>query len=911
MGEIRAVSDYYPVRPGTGSLCRLLLLSTVMFAAQAAVFAPAAMAQEILEEVRFSVPAGPLGQALVVWGRQAGVQISYLDAATSGKNTSGLAETLPPEQALSRLLSDTGLSYSFSDARSVIIFGRPAEETGTDPAGNVMLGTILLGGGSLGSHDDTFETAGSVAYVSGEEVAQKRGTSVGDFISGVPGVLNGDSRNSGALDVNIRGMQGEGRVAVVIDGASNQQTVYRGYNGARSSSYVDPDFIGEVAIEKGASTGADASGAIGGIMRMRTLSVHEILLPGKKLGFRIRTGVNTNSTSAPEVQTLGGVAGGYFPIGQPANTRDGGNMNRPGFLKPTGGSASIAAAFTSENVDLVASVARRVNGNYFSGEHGRGQAHLVDFGDNGYGSNVIGYEGLSPWKGGEEILNTSNENTSVLLKGNFRIGADQEFELSYMGYDSSYGEIMPTRLGTHTSAVGGYQSPLDTLDLKTYTLRYKWDPESDLVNLKVDAFRTDLDHRPTSLTTVNGITTTSYIWSRVVRDGVTISNESLITAIPGDFRLTYGGAWQRENMGLPDGLENNRAFTDRMEFPPRTGKRTEISGFVNADWQINSEWQIAAGLRYADFETTDHNYKLAWDGVSYWPNMRFNLVPGQTTTLSGHGLSKNISLSWAPTETLQLYARYSDSFRMPSIFETINGFSTGSVPADLRPENAKSLELGVNKSFAGVLAEDDALRLHLAYYDNNIDNYVTRSDVPTELAPNWFIGGLGMLNLENARMKGIEVAADYVRGDFSARLTWNHAITSRYCARPGTVWNQELCNGGGFVNSYALQHVPPKDQVTLQLGYTLLNDRLDIGTRISYFSRRLVETTVANTSQIQPGKWNPYTLVDVYATYRIDDAKQIDFAIDNLTDRYYMDALNAALMPAPGRTFRINFTAKF
>ncbi|NPD17299.1 TonB-dependent receptor [Xinfangfangia sp. D13-10-4-6] len=869
------------------------------------------MAQEAAKEVSFAVPAGPLGQALVVWGRQAGVQISYLDAATSGKSTSGLTGALPPEQALSRLLSGSGLSYSFSDARSVVIFGRSAEETGADPASGVNLGTIVLGGGALGSHDATFETAGSVAYVSGEEVAQKRGTSVGDFISGLPGVLNGDSRNSGALDVNIRGMQGEGRVAVVIDGASNQQTVYRGYNGARSSSYVDPDFIGEVAVEKGASTGADASGAIGGIVRMRTLSVHDILLPGKKLGFRVRAGVNSNSTSAPAVQTPGGVAGGLFPIGQPANVRDGGNMNRPGFLEPTGGNASIAAAFTSKNVDLVASVARRVNGNYFSGEHGRGQASLVDLGDNGYGSNVIGYEGLSPWKGGEEILNTSNENTSVLLKGNFRIGTDHEIELSYMGYDSSYGEIMPTRLGTHTSAVGGYQSPLDELDLKTYTLRYKWNPDSDLINLKVDTFRTDLDHRPTSLTTVGGVTTPSYVWSRVVRDGITISNESLIAALPGEFRLTYGGAWQREKMGLPDGLENDRAFTDRMEFPPRMGKRTETNAFLNADWQINPEWQVMAGLRYADYKTTDRNYKMVWDGVSYWPNMSFFLRPGDTTNISGHGLSKSIAVSWTPTETLQLYARYSDAYRMPSIFETINGFSTGSVPADLRPENAKSLELGVNKAFAGVLAEDDALRLHFAYYDNDIDDYVTRSDRPVEIFPGVYQGQLGMLNLENARMKGIELAADYARGDFSARLSWNHAITSRYCARPGTVWNQDLCNGGGFVNSYALQHVPPQDQVTLQLGYTLLDDRLNIGTRISYFSKRIVETTVANTSQIQPGKWNPYTLVDVYATYRIDEAKQIDFAIDNLTDRYYMDALNAALMPAPGRTFRVNFTTKF
>ena len=42
--------------------------------------------------------------------------------------------------------------------------------------------------------------------------------SVGDFLTGMPGVLTGDNRNSGAIDVNVRGMQGFGRVPVVVDG---------------------------------------------------------------------------------------------------------------------------------------------------------------------------------------------------------------------------------------------------------------------------------------------------------------------------------------------------------------------------------------------------------------------------------------------------------------------------------------------------------------------------------------------------------------------------------------------------------------------------------------------------------------------------------------------------------------------
>ncbi|ARO15938.1 TonB-dependent receptor (plasmid) [Ketogulonicigenium robustum] len=895
-------------RPAPRQLLKTLLMSTLLATCGTIALAPAARAQAVESDVQFAVPAGPLGRALVQWGQQAGIQVSYLDAVTAGKTTGGLNARLAPQAALSQLLAGTGLRFTFADARSVVISAAPQ---GEDSAG-LQLGTITIhGGGQLGSADSTYETAGSVDYLSDADIVQQRGTSVGDFIAGVPGVINGDNRNSGALDVNIRGMQGQGRVPVVIDGASQERTVYRGYNGARSGSYVDPDFIAEVAIEKGASAGADASGAVGGIVRMRTIGADDIVLPGASFGVRIRGGFNTNSTDVPDEMTPGGVIGGMFQVGQPSIVRDGGNMDRPSLLAPTGGNGSVALGFKSEYFDLVAAAAHRVNGNYFSGENGRGQARLVDRGDNGYGWNVIGYEGLSPWKGGEEILNTSTENTSYLLKGNLHFG-DHSLEVGFNRYDSLFGEIMPTRLGTHTSAVGGFQSALDQLTLDTTTARYRWNPASDMIDLKVDMFRTDMDHRANNLITLwGGGVGNTYSMSRAVRDGITISNESRIAGFAGDFRLQYGGAWQRESIGLPDDMgDDPQEYLNNMDFAPRTGEREELSGFVNATWDITPAVTIGAGLRYADYQTTDQN--MRFNIIGFYPNSQNLLVAGTPTTLSGHGLSNHLSLSWSPNDDLQLYARYADTMRMPSVFETVSGFSTAYLPADLRPEQARSIELGVNKTLYSVFGDSDRMRLHFAYYDNNIDDYLTRSNVIYPEPIGFQIGGLGMINLENARMRGFELAADYEFDAFSARLAWNHAITSRFCARPGTLHRQEdLCTEGGFVNSYALQHVPPKDTVSLQLGYRMLDDKLNIGTRISYFSERFTETTVESTSEIQPGRWRPYTLVDVFASYAIDERNQIDFAIDNLTDQYYMDALNAAMMPAPGRTIRVNFTTRF
>ncbi|MBT0778914.1 STN domain-containing protein [Paracoccus sp. pheM1] len=49
-----------------------------------------------------------------------------------------------PEQALARLLSGSGLHYSFSDPRSVVISGRSASAGMTAPDGSILLDTITL-----------------------------------------------------------------------------------------------------------------------------------------------------------------------------------------------------------------------------------------------------------------------------------------------------------------------------------------------------------------------------------------------------------------------------------------------------------------------------------------------------------------------------------------------------------------------------------------------------------------------------------------------------------------------------------------------------------------------------------------------------------------------------------------------
>ena len=59
-------------------------------------------------------------------------------------------------------------------------------------------------------------------YKGKNEVETFKGNTVSDLLSGMSGVYSGDARNSGALDPNIRGVQGQGRIPVTTTARSRR-----------------------------------------------------------------------------------------------------------------------------------------------------------------------------------------------------------------------------------------------------------------------------------------------------------------------------------------------------------------------------------------------------------------------------------------------------------------------------------------------------------------------------------------------------------------------------------------------------------------------------------------------------------------------------------------------------------------
>lgn len=859
-------------RHGSRTTRWALLASTVL--ASVAMTPAEAVAQQKTSRVSmetsgvaFSIPAQPLPGALDAFIRATGWQVGYSASALSGKRSQAVSGQMPPAAALRRLMAGSGLSVRMTGPTTAALVDLQA--TGTidgataDADGSTVLEAITVDGARTGNGaDDPYIASDSSAYITGDQIERYRGASPADILKGAPGVYSGQSRASGGIDANIRGLQGQGRVPVTVDGAQNSTAMYRGYQGIANSTFIDPDFIGGVAVEKGPSTSATGAGAIGGMVSMRTLNADDIIPEGENFGARMKIEGSSNTTSpwtslSKRHLALSGErdTAGYLW------TLPGSKVDRPGLFDINSGSASLVLAGRSENVDILGGFSRRVSGNYHAGRNGSGAPSPAACDDAaGRDCALDWYEkGLSIYLPGEEVLNTSQDIYSGLLKGTLRFGDDHTLELGYSLYDSTFGEQYATELATDSDST--YQRNPSHIRVDTLTSRYHWDPESDLVDLKWNLWGSWLDEETQA---VDGTIT-----KESQMRGTDLSNTSRFQTSFGDISLQYGLSYLHEET-RPLNVGGNVA--------PRNGERWEASAFTNAGWQALDWLKLDGGLRYHRFESR-------------------NNAPGNTDPVqTDDALDYSSTLTVTPLEGWNVYGSYKNAARLPSLFESAGGFATV-VDPNLRPETSKTWEFGTNLTREGVFDGDDSLRLKVGYFDSTIDDYINRTRVNSTT--------MRIRNIEQAKFSGVDLSARYERGGFTAELGGSYYTNVEYCVTVAT------CANSSLASDYATNYVPPEYQVNLTLTQTLLDERLSLSSRFSHIGPRAASAQApgqGGASLIAQIPWKPYTIVDVWASYKLTDYATLSLAVENLTDVYYVEPLSLTRVLSPGRTIRVSLT---
>lgn len=567
---------------------------------------------------------------------------------------------------------------------------------------------------SIISANDVYAKNESSTYKSKEDLERFMGESPSDIFKGMTGVQSGDARNSGAIDPNVRGIQGQGRVPVTIDGTEQAITVYRGYQGANNRNYIDPLLISDVKVSKGASMERGVQSSVGGAVTINTLNVDDIIEEGKSFGFNFKGTLGNNTTSVSPMKMngdtyyVGDTSYDEYPeqlqvnpdMHDSAYMKEEAEFLRDAYLELTGdlprrniaalesqvpkkrGNAlegddvayRIAVAGRTDidispnrtiAVDGLAAYTYRDRGNYFAGEHGsndyrtdtpRSERKTGDFA--AYMADI--------YRPDREVLNTSNKTESYLLKGTVRPSDEQAIQVGVRHTETSYGDIMPSRVENgHEDGIYGVtgklpQWPLSEVELDSYNLQYRYEPESNpWINLHSNIWKTEstsytnnaggYPFLPYKALVLNGkvdpedfraavidkyknkypdvancsaedmqypdisqcymlgslyqentlIPGDSYMTTYNDRNGFSLSNTSKLTD---KLDFTLSGNWQEEKL-KSDPVEDKLGVG--FVALPRKGRREAWDVSANFDYRPTDKWQIQAGVTYNTYWAVD------------------------------------------------------------------------------------------------------------------------------------------------------------------------------------------------------------------------------------------------------------------------------------------------------------------
>ncbi|MEO9341150.1 TonB-dependent siderophore receptor [Mesorhizobium sp. SB112] len=215
----------------------------------------------------FSIPSGSLNAALASFGRQTGLQVTYLPQLAAGKRSPGASGPLTNNEALSRILLGSGLSYSFTSADTVTITDpTTGSAAGIAPDGSIQLDTVSVQGSgesptgpiagyvatrnASANKTDTpiIETPQSISIVTKDQITDQKAVSLSDTLTYTPGVAVQSQTFSRMVDdITMRGFNiAAGNSGMLRDGMKYQSNVYDGGQ--------EPYGLERVEVVRGASS---------------------------------------------------------------------------------------------------------------------------------------------------------------------------------------------------------------------------------------------------------------------------------------------------------------------------------------------------------------------------------------------------------------------------------------------------------------------------------------------------------------------------------------------------------------------------------------------------------------------------------------------------------------------------------
>lgn len=253
----------------------------------------------------FNLPRQSLVSALKQYSEMTGIQVAYNSPDLTGRTTDGLTGIFTPQEALERLLENSGATHNYTSDDAVLI---RVAQVATD----ADLATInVQGGAPAQTARDTGETAWgpvdgyvanksatatktstapieipqSISVITRDQLESRAVQNIGEavqFTAGVRSNVQGESSGLGGSSISIRGFGGDGTA-----GASDNEYVdglrIRGTNFARAG--FEPYLFERVEVLKGPSSVLYGQSTPAGVVnhvskRPTPVPFHEVLVRG-------------------------------------------------------------------------------------------------------------------------------------------------------------------------------------------------------------------------------------------------------------------------------------------------------------------------------------------------------------------------------------------------------------------------------------------------------------------------------------------------------------------------------------------------------------------------------------------------------------------------------------------------------
>ncbi|PRM15686.1 Heme/hemopexin utilization protein C precursor [Haemophilus influenzae] len=615
-----------------------------------------------------------------------------------------------------------------------------------------------------------------------DSLLSKQATSVAAALEDIPNVdVRGGSRSI-AQKPNIRGLS-DNRVVQVIDG------VRQNFDLAHRGSYFLPmSLIQEIEVIKGPSSSLWGSGALGGVVAMRTPNALDLLKNNDKFGVKIRQGYQTaNNLSETDASVFAAndkfdvLLSGFYNNADNLRIGKGNKLNNTAY-KQFGGLAKFGWQINDANrVEL---------------SHRETRFKQTAPSDN----------------------EVENELTNEQI-----IKQIEEFHRGSNGFPpprhnpqviSEFYSKVKTRFGS-VSYLSDQQIP----DQST-VFNYYLTPDNPYLNTHIALYNNKTIEKEQRK--VSGVKDQTKLTTR----GINLRNSSELSHIS----FVYGVDYMRDKISTERGTNDSDA---KFRAEPYNANSNTTGVYLIAHIPLFGEkLLVSPSVRYDHYDTSSKTVKYKDNHLSPATKLTWKV-----TNWLDFSAKYNEAFR-APS----MQERFVSGSHFGADIRGANQINKFVANPNLRPETAKNKEITANLHFDSLFKQDDKFKIEATYFRNDVKDLINLKTFnnPNENSPSQLLPTRSQYqNIANARLSGIELQAQYQTERLTLFTNYGstkgrdkdsgEALSNIAASKIGVGADYALVKDkftvGATVTHYAAQHRVPKDHAVTYPSYILTDLR--------------------------------------------------------------------------------------